>query len=131
MSLEFERHLEYPSYGVYKEASPDEKIICLDALLLYNFLTQTIGFKPENVIVIGRSMGSGPAVYLASQQKVKLLALISPYKSVKSVARDHYSFWGLFVKERFSNIERIKKIHQPVFFLHGLKVDLLGFGYQS
>lgn len=115
--------MEYPSYGVYQGPSPDEELICKDALLLHTFLTESLGFKPENVILVGRSMGSGPATFLASERKIKLLILISPFKSIKSVAKDHFPFWGFLVKDRFNNLERIKRVRHPLFILHGLKVS--------
>ena len=114
--------MEYPGYGVYNSKEPSEKLIFEDALCLYEFFTKKVGFKPENIILIGRSLGSGPATYLANQVKIKCLVLISPYKSIKSVAKDFYPFWGNFIKERFNNIEKIKSIHQPIIIVHGLKV---------
>lgn len=119
--------MEYPSYGVYKGPSPNEDLICSDALLMFTFLTETLGFKPENVIVVGRSMGSGPATFLASERKIKSLILISPFKSIKTVAKDHFPFWSFLVRERFDNLERIKRVRHPVFILHGQKVILAGY----
>ena len=113
--------LEYPGYGLYTDSSPSEKLICEDSALLYEFFTKKVGFKAENIIIIGRSMGSGPAVFLTSQYKVKCLALISPFKSIKSVAKEVSAF-GFLLSERFNNLKRIKSINQPVFILHGEKV---------
>ena len=118
--------IEYPGYGVYKKETSSEKTICEDALLLYDYMTSKVGFHPDNIILVGRSMGSGPSTYLATQRKVKLLALVSAYKSIKSVAKDHYPFWGSFIKERFNNLERIKQMNQPLFLVHGLQVTSIG-----
>ena len=113
--------IEYPGYGLYKDAEPTEQLICENAVLLYDFFVKKVGFKPDNIILIGRSMGSGPSVFLASEFKIKCLALISPFKSIQSVAKEH-SFFGFLLSERFNNLERIKKIDQPVFILHGKNV---------
>ena len=51
---------EYPSYGVYQFEKPDENIIYANSLTLYDFAVDTLGFRPENILVIGRSLGSGP-----------------------------------------------------------------------
>lgn len=114
---------EYPGYGVYRGQVPDEKTISEDALLIYDFATNELGFKKENIIVVGRSMGSGPACLVASERRVKMLVLVSAYKSIKAVAKDHFPFFGIFVKERFENIKRMKAINQPVFLLHGEQVN--------
>jgi len=42
-----------------------------------------IGIKPKNIIIMGRSIGTGPATYLASKREVGLLVLISPFSSIK------------------------------------------------
>jgi hypothetical protein len=39
------------------------------------------------MILFGRSMGSGPATYLASKYFAGTLVLMSPYTSIKDVAR--------------------------------------------
>ena len=43
----------------------------------------------KNIIVMGRSMGTGPACYLASKYSPSGLALISPYTSIRKVA-EHF-----------------------------------------
>lgn len=64
--------VEYPGYGIYDEpmlgavgaSGPTEEKILRDAELVLNFaLTQT---SLSNIIVLGRSLGSGPATHLAS-----------------------------------------------------------------
>jgi len=60
---------EYPSYGVYRTEPPSEETIYADSLAIYTFATAVMKFEPDDMIVIGRSLGSGPATYLASQRK--------------------------------------------------------------
>lgn len=43
---------------------------------------------PNNIIIIGRSIGSGPATYLASKKKIACLALISPFTSIRDLIKD-------------------------------------------
>lgn len=67
-------------------------------------------------------MGSGPASYLASKKNAYSLLLMSPYTSIKDVARNLLgwaSFLSLIVYERFRNIDLIKEAKCPAFFLHG------------
>ena len=79
--------VEYPGYGLYKTSKPDEEKMKIDAEAVYEFLTKHIGIKESNIILFGRSMGSGPATYLASQKKPAALLLMSAYTSIKDVAR--------------------------------------------
>ena len=64
-----------------------------------------MGIKEENMIISGRSIGSGPAVYLASKYNPLCLVLISPIKSIVGIARTICgSLADKFLEERFNNI---------------------------
>lgn len=57
--------VEYPSYGVYKNSKPSEKKICNDSLFIYDFLIEQMNFKPMDICIMGRSLGSVPSIFLA------------------------------------------------------------------
>jgi len=46
-----------------------------------------LGFKERDIIVVGRSIGTGVALELLQKYKPGALALISPFASIKSLAR--------------------------------------------
>jgi len=116
--------MEYPGYGIYK-GSPSADKILLDAENLYIYLTSVFGLEEENILVFGRSIGSGPAVYLASKFHPRILLLISAYTSIKEVAKVLAgSIPAFFFADRFRNIELIKSVRCPVLFIHG-KMDTL------
>ena len=71
---------------------------------------------------MGRSLGSGPATFLASKYKPAALVLISPFTSIKNAASDLFGFFGgFFIKERFDNREKIKDVSSPTLLIHGKK----------
>jgi len=45
-----------------------------------------MGFDPKDVVLFGRSMGSGPSSLLANIYKPRALILMSAYTSIKDVA---------------------------------------------
>jgi UPF0716 family protein affecting phage T7 exclusion len=49
-----------------------------------------IGFELSNIFVIGRSIGTGPALFLCSYYKVSGLMLISPFLSIATLVKDKY-----------------------------------------
>jgi hypothetical protein len=59
--------VEYPGYGVYKNSTGKEgeganaDRIIRDAEIVYTFLTKTVGWNESDIILCGRSIGSGPA----------------------------------------------------------------------
>ena len=71
---------------------------------------------------MGRSIGTGVALELMKKIKPGALALISPFTSVKSLAREFAGFFGqLVTKEKFDNRTNIMGVSCPTFFLHGMQ----------
>ena len=61
---------------------------------MYNYLTKRIGYEEKNIIIFGRSIGSGPATYLSSNHHPGCLVLMSPFTSLKDAVRDFVKFAG-------------------------------------
>lgn len=99
-----------------------------DAEIIFTYLTEEIGINSNDIILFGRSMGSGPATYLSTKKNAYCLLLMSPYTSIKDVARNLLGWMGFLttiVYERFRNIDLIKETKCPVFLLHGMKDNLI------
>ncbi len=58
--------VEYPGYGIYPGSPPSAEDVIRDADTVFRFLMDTLKWKSQDVIVCGRSIGSGPACYIAS-----------------------------------------------------------------
>ncbi|KAL4507253.1 hypothetical protein ABPG72_002046 [Tetrahymena utriculariae] len=119
--------VEYQGYGIY-EGEPDENQILNDTQYVYNFLTEKLNYSCKNIIVLGRSIGTGPATWLAANKKVGGLILISPFTSIRGVAKHVAgSFAQHLIKERFVNIENIQKVVCPTFIVHGQQDKLIPY----
>jgi dienelactone hydrolase len=117
--------IEYPGYGVYK-SKKDHKKMLADSLITFDFLEKTLGFPPENIYIFGRSIGTGPASYLASQRpRARMLILLSPYTNLKAVAKDLVGFLSVFFKDRFNNLKCMKDVKSPTIIIHGKKDDII------
>ena len=80
-----------------------------DALTVYDHLVKERGVLESDIILFGRSIGSSPACYVANQRNPAALILMSPFKSIKEVAKDLVGwFLSLAIAERFRNIDLIK-----------------------
>lgn len=118
--------VEYPGYGLYQQESSSAETIMQNADLVLEFLTQQIGYSNQDIILVGRSMGSGPATYLASKNKVSSLVLVSPYTSLKAATRSYLGgIASVFVRERFDNLAVIPKVQCPTLIIHGQRDDLI------
>ena len=101
--------VEYPGYGIYP-GKPSATQILSDAWCVFDFFTSTLEVKPSDVLLFGRSIGSGPATFLAQERNLCCLILMSAYTSVKEAARNIAGRVGtLLVAERFRNIDMISK----------------------
>ena len=78
--------LAYRGYGA-SEGSPNESALFADALALFDHVRER---HPGPIAVVGRSLGSGVASYVASQRPVARLALVTPFDSLANVASTHY-----------------------------------------
>ena len=79
--------MHYPGYGG-SSGSPTERGIVEDALALFD----RVHAAHPDVVVVGRSLGSGVAVHLASLRPVARLVLVTPYDSLGDVAAYHYPY---------------------------------------
>jgi len=118
--------VEYPGYGVY-EGIPNEDNVLSDALRVIEFIIKVLKWKSQDIIVMGRSIGTGPACYVGSKYKLGALAMISPYTSIRGIIQNmpFGEIYKYFVKERFNNSELISKVTSPTFILHGKEDDLI------
>jgi pimeloyl-ACP methyl ester carboxylesterase len=103
--------LSYRGYGA-SGGEPSESALFEDAIALYDHVT----VRHKNISLIGRSLGSGVAIYLASHRLVKRMALVTPYDSIASVAQTHYPYFPvrLLIKDPFDSISRASDLSAQV-----------------
>lgn len=92
--------VNYRGYGG-SSGRPSEAALVEDAIALYDRLRST----HAEISVVGRSLGSGVAVQLASVRDVRRLVLITPFDSLVNVARAHFRWLpvGLLMLDRFDS----------------------------
>jgi pimeloyl-ACP methyl ester carboxylesterase len=105
--------VSYRGYGA-SEGSPSEASISADALRWYDFIVEKE--KPRNVVVFGRSLGSGAAVFLAANRKLSSVILVTPFDSLVEVAKHHYPVLPVswMLKHRFDSAARAAGIRAPL-----------------
>ncbi|WP_024955466.1 alpha/beta hydrolase [Sulfurospirillum arcachonense] len=90
---------------------PSQKALYNDALKIYDKYA-----KEKKVIAVGRSLGTGVAVYLASKREVKGTVLITPYNSIASIAKRKYPIFPIhrLLKHKFEADKHILYVKEPV-----------------
>jgi len=79
--------LHYRGYGG-SSGKPSEKALFADALTLFD----EVHAKHPDVDVVGRSLGSGVAVYVASLRPVARLVLVTPFDSLEGLAARQFPY---------------------------------------
>ena len=116
----------YRGYG-RSEGRPSEAALTADALTIYDRLTKRDDVDPSRIVVLGRSLGSGVAVRLAASRPVQAVILVSPYDSLRSIARKQYPFApvSLLLKHPFDSLALAPEIEAPVLVIAGERDDLI------
>ncbi|WP_426206576.1 alpha/beta hydrolase [Pseudomonas sp. TWP3-1] len=114
----------FPGYALYflhyrgfggSEGAPSEEAIAEDALALFD---QVYASHPQ-VALIGRSLGSGVAVRLASQRPATQLILVTPYNSLEEIAAGYYPWLPVkwLLKDRYQSGKYAAHISVPTLLL--------------
>lgn len=86
---------DYEGFG-RSEGQPSNENLCNDADAAYEYITQSNFVKPEDIIEVGLSLGSGLACRLAERQPCAGLILVGAYTSLDAVAQSHLPFLLLY-----------------------------------
>jgi len=104
-----------------------EAILYSDAQFLYKKLVDQ--YDEENVIVLGRSFGSGVAARIASWNNPKMLVLDSPYYSFNFNMK-RWGFWipiDLLSRYKIPTNQFLRNVNCPIHIIHGDKDQLISY----
>lgn len=108
---------EYPGYGA-RPGTPAESGIKSAAL---EAIEELLAEDPSPVFVVGESLGSGVATWLASNlpDQVAGLLLVTPFTSLADVAAGHYGWLPVraLLSDRYDSREALNHYGGPVAFL--------------
>ena len=106
----------YRGYGG-SDGQPASDAILADALALYDEVAKRHPGQP--VAVVGRSLGSGVAAWVASRRPVAKLVLVTPFDSLGKVAKVHYPWLpaGLLLRERYDSADWLRGRREPTLVL--------------
>jgi fermentation-respiration switch protein FrsA (DUF1100 family) len=112
--------VEYRGYGG-NPGSPSEDGLYADGEAAYRFLLEQEGLSPDSLVLLGESLGTGVAVWLAHRVPVGGVMLEAPFTSVPDVAQRAYFFLPArhLVRDRFDSLSRIADIGAPLLVVHG------------
>ena len=112
----------YRGYGA-SGGSPSERALFSDAIALFD----AVKAKHASIAVVGRSLGSGVACYLASRRPVERIALVTPFDSLEQVAQAHYRLFpiDLLAKDRFESSRYIATYRGPILVMRAGRDEIV------
>ena len=110
--------INYRGYGD-SEGRASETALCADALELCDWLKSRPGVDPTRVAVVGRSLGTGVAAFVAAHRQLAAAVLITPYDSILEVARRRFPFVPLrfLLRYPFESVRFARAARAPLLAL--------------
>jgi len=116
--------VDYPSYGL-SGGSADEEGCCRNVHRLYDWLRTERGYAPDEIVVIGFSIGTGPAIELAATESVGALVLEAAYLSAPRIVTKV----RILAIDPFPNLKRIGYVRCPLLAIHGTSDSIVPFAH--
>ncbi len=115
---------DYRGYG-RSGGKASEANVYADTRAVFAYAREKLGITPERMIVVGRSVGSGPAVELAAHEPVAGLVLISPFMSAFRVL----TRVKILPFDRFDNLAKIGRVRAPILIFQGTADEVIPFAH--
>lgn len=135
---------DYSGYGMaYEDGPPSEQHCYADIDAAYSYLRDVLNVPAENIVLYGRSLGSGPSCHLAAQSAILAkkdaeygsadgpvggLILHAPFLSVYRVVLDTgCTLYG----DKFPNVDIMPMVRSPTILIHGTADQIVPFHHSE
>jgi esterase/lipase len=131
--------LDYRKYGKSNGEIVSEDELHNDVKVIYDRISKS--YKPENIIIVGYSLGTGFASKLASKSKTKHTILIAPHYSISDLINHMCETYpstlnqiiqllplNIILKYKLDTSLDIRKINSPLTIFHGKMDDSIYYG---
>ncbi len=110
---------DYRGYG-RSGGRPTERGLIADGLAAHKWLLDRTGLAPDDVVLMGRSLGGGVSVAVAAQRGAKALVLDATFPRMVDAAAHNYPWLPVrtLMRDRYDSLARIEQYHGPVFQSH-------------
>jgi abhydrolase domain-containing protein 17 len=108
---------DYRGYGQSTSGRPTVKGAIEDARAVYQYAVEGLGVSPDRLVLLGRSLGSGPTLELATRYEAAGVVLESAFVSVIRVI----TRIRILPFDHYSNLDRVRRLHQPLLVIHGTR----------
>jgi pimeloyl-ACP methyl ester carboxylesterase len=106
--------VNYRGYGA-STGAPSEAAIVGDAQAIFDHIRPA----HSSISVVGRSLGSGVAMFLAATRRAERLVLVTPYDSIAKLAQSSFPIFPVsaILKDRYDSLSHASSISIPTLLL--------------
>ena len=117
---------DYRGYGKSGGSAQSDKQLYADMQKVYDFLKKH--YDEDKIVVVGYSLGTGMASYLAANNHPQQLMLLAPYISMVDMKDRHIPIIPDFVlKFKLRNDQNLKKVQCPITLFHGTNDQVIPY----
>ena len=126
--------VEYPGYGT-SEGVAYERAVDRHVAAAYVYVTEECGVNPRDVVVLGRSLGTGPATKLAAAverldgAQLGGVILHSPFTSVKQAGLVLLGQIAHIMDDRWDNREWVRAYKARTLIVHAIEDEVVPFAH--
>jgi uncharacterized protein len=118
--------LDYRGFGKSEGKIENQEQVYKDISVAYDQVVSN--YNKKNVVIIGYSIGTGLATYLASIKQPQKLILQAPYYNFTEFSSGRVPFFPDFLKKfDFKTNEYIVKVTSPIYIFHGNKDQVISY----
>ena len=118
--------LDYRGYGKSDGRITSEDQLFSDVQIAYDYVKRL--YNEEEIIVLGYSVGTGPASKIATSNNPKLLILQAPFYSLVDMMKNLFPIFPEFLlKYRFENNKYIPDCTMPIVIFHGKNDEVIPY----
>ena len=122
--------IDYRGYGKTEGSPVNDRQVLEDANKAYAYLKQH--YEEKNIYVIGYSLGTGMASYIASQNTPAQLILVAPFTSLTDIKNSFlWMFPDFLLKYKLDNERHLANTDVPVTIIHGTEDQVVDYGFSQ
>jgi hypothetical protein len=121
---------DYRGYG-HSQGRPDEIGCIADGNAAQHWLAERAGVRLNDVVLMGRSLGSAVAIALAADNGARALVIENAFPTMTEVAAWHYPLLPIrwIMSNRYDNLIRIQRYQGPLLQSHGTSDELIPLSF--
>lgn len=122
--------IDYRGYG-QSEGRPSEQGTYLDAEAAWHHLVGERQLAPEQIIIVGRSLGGGVAAWLAQQKPAAVLVLESTFTSIPAMAARQFPFLPVqpLARVQYNTLARLPHLTMPILIVHSPNDEVIPYDH--